>query len=143
MDDNLHTTVAGRLRRAGQRYTAARRSLVDVLATTPRPLTATEISDADRLAPISTTYRNLAVLTQAGVLHRLNGADYSRFELAEDLTEHHHHLVCLTCGRVDDFTLPATAESSIMAALQSAGTSSGFAIEEHRLDALGRCPLCQ
>jgi Fe2+ or Zn2+ uptake regulation protein len=143
VDNDLHATVAGRLRRAGQRYTSARRSLVDLLAATRRPLTAGEISDADRLAPISTTYRNLAVLTQAGVLHRFNGADYSRFELAEDLTEHHHHLVCVACGHVDDFTLSTAAETSIMRALQTAGTSCGFTIEGHRLDALGHCTNCQ
>jgi Fe2+ or Zn2+ uptake regulation protein len=143
MDDDLHSTVASRLRGVAQRYTRARRALVDVLASARRPLTAGEITAADRLAPMSTTYRNLAVLTQAGVLRRVDGVDYSRFELAEDLTEHHHHLVCLSCGHVDDFTLTASAEDSISKALQTVGASTGYRIEAHRLDALGRCRRCQ
>jgi Fe2+ or Zn2+ uptake regulation protein len=143
MDDDLHTTVAGRLRRAGQRYTSARRALIDVLVGSRRPLTAAEIGAADRMAPVSTTYRNLATLTQAGVLHRFSEGDCARFELAQDLTEHHHHLVCLNCGQVEDFTLPAAAEAAVTLELQRAAVSSGYRIEGHRLDAHGLCFRCQ
>lgn len=143
MDDDLHTTVAGRLRRCGQRYTSARRALIDVLVGSRRPLTAAEISAADPLAPVSTTYRNLAALTLAGVLHRFSEGDCARFELAQDLTEHHHHLVCLNCGQVEDFTLPESAESAVTTALQRAASSSGYLIEGHRLDALGLCSRCR
>jgi Fe2+ or Zn2+ uptake regulation protein len=143
VDGDLHTTVARRLRRAGQRYTSARRALIDVLVGSQRPLTAAEIGQADRLAPVSTTYRNLATLTQAGVLHRFTEGDCARFELAQDLTEHHHHLVCLSCGHVDDFILPEAAETAVTMALQVAANSGGFRVEGHRLDAHGVCPRCQ
>ena len=50
-------------------------------------------------------YRNLVVLEQAGVVRRVTSTDdFARYELAEDLTEHHHHLICSSCGTVDDFT---------------------------------------
>jgi Fe2+ or Zn2+ uptake regulation protein len=143
MDTDVHVTVASRLRRAGQRYTGARRALVDTLGTARRPLTVAEVLGSSPLSPVSTIYRNLAVLTQAGVLHRFPGADSARFELAEDLTEHHHHLVCTTCGQVEDCTLTAATERAVTAALQGAATTSGFAIESHRLDALGRCANCR
>jgi Fe2+ or Zn2+ uptake regulation protein len=143
MAEDLHVTVAGRLRRAGQRYTAARRALVDVLAGARRPLTVAEVADVDRLVPLSTTYRNLAVLTQVGVLHRFSGADCARFELAEDLTEHHHHLVCLNCGDVEDFTLPPATEKAVIRALESVAAERGYLVEGHRLDALGRCRRCR
>jgi len=106
-------------------------------------LTAAEISVADRMAPVSTTYRNLAMLTQAGVVHRFSEGDCARFELAQDLTEHHHHLVCLSCGQVDDFTLPDAAEMAVTAALQLAASSCGYHLEGHRLDAHGLCASCQ
>ena len=141
--EELHATVAGRLRRAGQRYTSARRALIDVLAAARRPLTVADIAETDRLVPLSTTYRNLAVLTQVGVLHRFSGADCARFELAEDLTEHHHHLVCLNCGEVEDFTLPPSAERAVSKALEDLAISSGYLLEGHRLDALGRCARCR
>ena len=142
VSDDLHAAVAGMLRRAGQRYTVARRSLVDVLAGAGRPLTAADVVAADRLTPLSTTYRNLAVLTQAGVLHRFANADCARFELAEHLSEHHHHLMCLDCGQVFDVTLPARTERLITEALNVAATQTGFTPESHRLDALGRCKTC-
>jgi Fe2+ or Zn2+ uptake regulation protein len=141
--EDLHVTVAGRLRRAGQRYTSARRALVDVLAGARRPLTVAEVAEADRLVPLSTTYRNLAVLTQVGVLHRFSGADCARFELAEDLTEHHHHLVCLNCGEVEDFTLPRATERAVIRALEEVAGRRGYLVEGHRLDALGRCKRCR
>jgi len=140
---DLHVTVASRLRRAGQRYTSARRSLVERFAAARGPLTVGDIVGSDRLTPLSTTYRNLAVLTQAGVLHRFTGPDSSRFELAEELTEHHHHLVCLDCGQVDDFTLSRRTETAVRKALTDAAASSGYAIEGHRLDVLGRCGRCR
>jgi Ferric uptake regulator family len=65
--------------------------------------------------PQSTTYRNLSVLEQAGVVHRVRGADeFARFELTEELGGHHHHLVCVNCGAVEDFTPPTRFERSIV-----------------------------
>jgi Fe2+ or Zn2+ uptake regulation protein len=105
-DEDLHTTAAQRLRAAGLRYTASRRSVVDILAVSDRPLTIPEILGQDRSLAQSSAYRNLTELIGAGVVHRIiAGDEYSHFELAEDLTSHHHHLVCTSCGRVSDVTL--------------------------------------
>ena len=37
--------------------------------------------------------------------------EFARYELTEELTEHHHHLICSTCGRVEDVTIPADFET--------------------------------
>jgi len=40
---------------------------------------------------------------EIGVVRRVAGADdHGRFELAEELSGHHHHLVCARCGKVED-----------------------------------------
>ena len=143
MDEELHELVAARLRRAGQRYTTARRRLVDQLAAARRPLTTNDIVRTDVAAVQSSVYRNLGVLTQAGAVRRVLGADdAARFELAEELTEHHHHLVCTECGDVADFTLSPRAEAAVSRALADAVKSSGFETDAHRLDVLGRCARC-
>ena len=50
------------------------------------------------------------MLEQAGVVHRVVATDeFTRYELAEDLTEHHHHLICSSCGAVADFTIGPAA----------------------------------
>jgi Fe2+ or Zn2+ uptake regulation protein len=142
--DDVHRTADERLRRDGQRYTANRRALVDVLATGGGPLTMAEVlAAADGLAQ-SSAYRNLAVLEEAGVVHRLVTADdTSRYELAEDLTGHHHHLICTTCGAVADIDVPAPLEKRLTELARTASAETGWAVAHHRLDLLGTCPSCE
>ncbi len=142
MADDLHHAIGARLREAAQRYTSGRRNLVQVLAAGGRPLTASEILQAGGLAQ-SSAYRNLAVLETCGVVHRVAGSDeFARFELAEDLTDHHHHLICTACGMVTDFTVSDGLERSLETAMETVAATTGFAPDHHRLDLLGRCADC-
>jgi Fe2+ or Zn2+ uptake regulation protein len=142
--DDLHTAVAARLRAAGQRYTTGRRMLIDALVRSERPVTTAELVASEPRLPQSTTYRNLAHLEQAGVVRTVMGSDeYSRFELAEALTgHHHHHLVCVSCGTVEDFEAPRRVEQGLADAIARISTGTGFRAETHRLDVLGTCASC-
>ncbi|CAN5502953.1 transcriptional repressor [soil metagenome] len=141
--DDVHTTVSQRLRSNGLRYTSSRRAVIDILSDSDRPLTIPEILEKNRSLAQSSAYRNLTELISAGAVHRLvAGDEYSHFELAEDLTSHHHHLVCTHCGRVADIILSDSVELSMTEALDSAAGSVGFTAEHHRLDVLGRCADC-
>lgn len=143
MSADLHPLIEARLDGDGQRYTSGRRRLVEVLVDAGRPLTAAEVLAEGSLAQ-SSAYRNLAVLETAGVVHRVAGSDeFARFELAEDLTDHHHHhLICTGCGSVTDFTVPDALEAQLEALMASAGTGCGFVADHHRLDLFGRCADC-
>jgi Fe2+ or Zn2+ uptake regulation protein len=56
--------------------------------------------------PRSSACRHLTDLEAAGIVRQVTASDeFTRFELAEDLTGH-HHLLCLSCGKVIDVTLP-------------------------------------
>jgi Fur family transcriptional regulator, ferric uptake regulator len=141
---DVHEVAALRLTGAGQRYTRARRALVDVLADADAPLALPQLLERDRSLAQSSAYRNLVVLERAGVVHRIVTADeFSRYELAEDLTGHHHHLICSECGDVRDFTMPASLESALVRALAGVAGEHRFAAEHHRLDLVGRCPDCR
>jgi Fur family transcriptional regulator, ferric uptake regulator len=143
MTTDLHAEVAGRLRRAGQRYTSKRRALVETVAAASRPLSLPEIMSKRRGLAQSSLYRNLAVLEQARVVRRIvTGEDFARFELAEDLSEHHHHLVCTNCGAVKDVSLPSNLERRMAGALSAVATSAGFTPAAHRLDVIGLCGDC-
>jgi Fe2+ or Zn2+ uptake regulation protein len=140
---DVHDTAARRLRAVGQRYTSGRQAVVDVLAASKAPLTIPEVVAGGRRIPQSSAYRSLAVLEQAGVVRRiLTSGDFARFELAEDLTEHHHHLVCSTCGGVEDFTAPPALERSLRRAVRDVEDATGFAAAHHRLDLVGVCSAC-
>ena len=142
MSGELHETVIARLADVGQRYTPGRRVLVDRLAAAAQPITIPELLDAPPRLPQSSAYRNLDVLEQAGVVHRITGGDFARFELAEDLTEHHHHLICSSCGSVEDFTAPPGLERTLGRTVTEIETSRGFTAERHRLDLIGVCAAC-
>ena len=144
MVDDVHPAIAARLDGDGQRYTSGRRALVEVLVDAGRPLTAAEVVVEADLSQ-SSAYRNLAVLEAAGVVHRISGTDeFARFELAEDLTDHHHHhLVCTECGAISDFTVPDHLEAAIDALAAGVAERSGFVVERHRLDLFGRCASCR
>lgn len=144
MGTELHDITAGRLAAADQRYTANRKAIVAILGATDRPLTLAELLAAGGGALAqSSVYRNLAVLEEAGVVRKVFATDeFARYELAEELTGHHHHLLCSTCGAVEDFILPEHVEKNVNAALVAAARRSGFRGAQHRLDLVGTCARC-
>jgi Fur family transcriptional regulator, ferric uptake regulator len=143
MSTELHRIAASRLQADAQRYTSNRSKLVDVLATAGQPVTIPEILAQQPGLAQSSVYRNLSVLERAGVVARIVTSDeWARYELAEDLTDHHHHLICSSCGAVSDFTLSAQVEQSIDAAFVRVAKRAGFRLEHHRLDLVGLCESC-
>jgi Fe2+ or Zn2+ uptake regulation protein len=141
--EDVRAAVATRLRSVGQRLTTNREALLDTLSTAPRPLTIPEIlARRDGLAQ-SSVYRNLVVLEEAGIVHRVVGTDeFARWELAEDLTGHHHHLICASCGRVEDVPASAGLERSVAAAAAAITRTTGFHTQRHRVDLVGVCKRC-
>ncbi len=141
---DVHRTAAERLRHDGQRYTAGRRAIVAALAEAPRPLTIAELLARVPTLAQSSTYRNLAVLEQARIVHRVIGTDeFARFELTEELAGHHHHLICSSCGDVADFTVDPALEVLLAEAAQRVGADTGFRTAHHRLDLVGTCAGCR
>ena len=141
----LHDDVAQLLGRVGQRFTAGRQEMVDALARLDRPVTIPELIESAPSVATSSAYRHMTVLEQAGVVHRivLGGDEHARFELAEALTErHHHHLICTRCGKVDDFTVPAKLERAVADSLDQVAATTGFKATDHRFDLIGLCATC-
>ena len=142
VSSDVDVIAANRLRRDGQRYTTSRRELVAVLVDRG-PLTIPEILRMKPGLPQSSAYRNLAVLERSGVVRRIITSDeWARYELAEPLAEHHHHLICASCGGVVDFTVSSQLERSLDSALTRVAHDNGFEVHDHRLDLLGRCATC-
>lgn len=139
----VHDVVARRLRDAGQIYTSGRRQLVDLLVEFGRPATVPDLLEQRPKLTQSSMYRNMVDLEAAGVVQKVLGTDdRTRFELAESIIGHHHHLVCIECGAVDDFVVSPASERVIESALHDAIEASGFQPTGHRLDVLGRCARC-
>jgi Fe2+ or Zn2+ uptake regulation protein len=141
--DEIHAAVAERLTGESVRYTKTRRSVVDVLARARQPLIVDEIR-ARTAAPVSSVYRTLAIFEAAGLVRRLtnDNSEYARFELAEYLLGHHHHLACATCGSMTDVALPSRLEADLDRALALLAKERQFTLDGHRLDIIGTCGTC-
>lgn len=141
--EDLHRQVSQRLARHDNRYTGGRRRLVDVLADAGRPVTLPDIAGLSADLAQSSVYRNLDVLERSGVIRRIAiGADHAHFELAEPLIAHHHHLICIRCGAIEDIHLPDHLEEQVDGALSSAAAEAGFTALHHSLDLHGHCANC-
>jgi len=141
--DAVRVSVAARLRGVGQRLTPNREVLVDTLAASPRPLTIPEVLDRQPGLAQSSVYRNLVVLEEASIVHRVMGTgEFARWELAEDLAGHHHHLICASCGVVEDVPASAGLERSVAAAAAAITRTTGFRTQRHRVDLVGLCARC-
>ena len=139
----VHEAVGSRLRGAEQFYTSGRRELVGLLVAVGRPATIPDLLEMRPKLTQSSVYRNLAVLEQVGIVQKVvSSDDRARYELAEDLMGHHHHLICVSCGRVDDFVVPPRGERSVEAVLERAISDTGFRAAGHRLDVVGMCADC-
>jgi Fur family transcriptional regulator, ferric uptake regulator len=142
--DDLHGVAERRLRRVDQRYTSGRRAIVELLVSARHPVSISEIAERLPELPRSSAYRHLTDLQAAGMVRRVAASDeFTRFELAEDLTEHHHHLLCVNCGTVTDVTLPVGFEQQVAGAVSDLAAAEGFQPQSHRLDILGLCAACQ
>ncbi len=140
----IHDAALQRLRQSDQRYTPNRRKLVETLHEAPHPQPIGSVLEQAAGLAQSSTYRNLTVLENAGVVHRIvTGDDHARFELSEDVTgAHHHHLVCTQCGNVLDVALSDQLEDLIHSELALAAASKGFNGQHHRIDLIGECVTC-
>lgn len=139
----LHRAVATRLAEHDQQYTSNRRAVVDALASAGAPIALPDLLAADRSLAQSSAYRSLAVLVEIGVVRRLvHVGDYARFELDEHLTEHHHHLICESCGAVADVTLPEPVEATMDRTFDEVSEAAGFTPRHHTVDIYGTCADC-
>ncbi len=141
---SVHEQAILRLAGLDQRYTRVRRALVTTLAEAGRPLPIPEIVEASDGLVQSSVYRTVTELIEAGVVRRVHGLDdLARFELAEDLAEHHHHLACATCGTVEDVVPSSRLERAMDEAARVVAEEQGYEVLGHQFDLVGTCPACQ
>jgi Fur family transcriptional regulator, ferric uptake regulator len=131
------------LRAAGHRSGGARRRIVDLLGRQDCLLSAQEIFDALRVegrpVGIASVYRVLDLLTELGLAQRIDlGEGLSRYEPVTIGGEHHHHVVCDDCGKVEAFS-----DQPLERALSSLSSRLRFAVAAHDVLLRGACEDCR
>jgi Fur family transcriptional regulator, ferric uptake regulator len=127
---------------AGRRAGRARQLVVALLARQRCCLSANEIFEAlrarDRKIGIASVYRALEQLTSLQLVQRLEFPDAARYEPMLPSGEHHHHLVCDDCGKVEPF-----ADRPLERALDRVGEAVGFQVDAHDVLLRGACSDCR
>ena len=135
----------GRLESEQARFTPARRMVIEALSGSPGPQSAADLAAAmEGAIPLSSLYRTLAVLEKTEVIERFpDQAGVARYELAEWLSGHHHHMTCVECGATSDVAVPVDLEATVADIVAEVGKRFDFTVTGHRLDLQGVCDQCQ
>jgi len=129
------------LDRAGHRLTEPRRSVADLIADRDGPFTAADLVAAARRRRLgigrATIFRALDLFASLGLVERVDlpagGHAYVACEPA-----HHHHVICVRCGRSTEVEDCGMTEVAAEVARRS-----GYRVASHRLEMFGTCPDCQ
>ncbi|HEX4746245.1 MAG TPA: Fur family transcriptional regulator [Gaiellaceae bacterium] len=131
------------LREASGRSGGARRVVVELVGEQTCCLSAQEIHERARVrgerVGIASVYRALEGLDELGLVQRIDlGDGVSRFEPVRPGGDHHHHLVCDDCGKVEPFE-----DSTLESAIESVATGRGYAVAAHDVVLRGACEDCR
>ncbi len=130
------------LKEQGVKSTRYRVGLLEVFFASSQPLAVQEILESFRkkdLEPNKTTvYRELYFLMEQGIVAEIDlGEEKKRYELAH--LEHHHHLVCQSCQKIEDVVL----EENLSDIESQIKRNNKFQVKEHMLEFYGLCHDCQ
>jgi len=95
-----------------------------------------KVSSENQKINFSTIYRNLEILTDIGILCKVdkgNGANYYRLNNEDN---HHHHLICKSCGKTCKIDFCPLSE-------MNNDQFKGFTIVEHKFEVYGYCKECK
>ena len=126
---------------AGYRLTEPRRAVASLITGRQGHFTAADLEAAiaERRLGIgrATLFRTLELLTELGLLERIDlpSGEHAYVRCA---AEHHHHLVCSTCGRSLE-----VQDRGLASAVAEIAERSGFRIDSHRIELYGKCTACQ
>jgi Fur family transcriptional regulator, ferric uptake regulator len=130
------------LKNAGLKITMPRVKVLQILEQSSHHHLSAEgvykaLLDMGEDVSLATVYRVLTQFEAAGLVARHNfEGGHSIFELSQG--EHHDHLVCVKCGRIEEFV-----DETIEQRQQLIAERANFKMTDHDLNIYGLCPDCQ
>ena len=129
--------VSLKLEALGYRVTPSRRAVIAAVLQQSGHFSVDDLLQRCRGAGRATVFRTMRLLTEMGVVCRVLLEDGSlHYRLSR--RGHHHHLVCLGCGGVQDLD-----ECAVGGLVRELSRSSGYEIEGHWLEFYGHCAACR
>jgi Fur family ferric uptake transcriptional regulator len=130
-------SAAAQLEDIGYRTTSPRRAVLEAIAVrAPEPFTAEELAVAVPQVGRATVFRTIRLLQELDLVCRVPLEDGGvRYQLSRG--EHHHHLICGSCGAMMEFSDP-----ELDARIHDQASRHGFTLDGHSLELYGRCAAC-
>jgi len=133
----MEENIIRNLKKTGVKITAPRKEILKVLSN--NPLSAREVRQILKEKCINvdlvTIYRTLELFTDLGITKKILFEDkFARFEIVNG---HHHHLVCIKCGFIEDVEVN---EEALRIQIEK---QSDFRLERHALEFFGFCKVCR
>ncbi|NLV92027.1 MAG: transcriptional repressor [Firmicutes bacterium] len=146
MDEQTLARIREQLSDHDHRLTPQRQAILQVLVEqgNPQHMSAEKIfMEAKKLHPelgLATVYRTLEIFEKLGIVYKLEYGDgQARFEFNDNVEEHyHHHLICLGCGKIQEFNDDLLEDMERAIAQQA-----DFDITDHCLRFFGYCSECR
>ena len=140
--ERLRARLNTYMAKKGLRSTAQRRLIVDAFFEGAPHMTIedllNEVRVHDKGIGYATVYRTLKLLAECGVAsERKFGDGLSRYELADDASAHHDHLICTSCGKITEFEEPR-----IEALQDEIAAQHRFTLTSHKHEMYGICAEC-
>lgn len=131
------------LRTQGHKITKNRTAILEFLSSKTEPISADEIllhvQDEHQTVNKTTIYRELFFLLEKNFIHEIEFGDgKKRYEIALN-RPHHHHIICVNCGKVKDIPL----ESELEDQRSKIELTTGFKLTSHMLEFFGLCESCK
>lgn len=124
-----------------RRMTSQRRVIVRAIDELSRAFTVDELAvrarGIDSTIGTATVYRAVANLDESDWIERVGERNGSVLYARCHAEEHHHHLVCTGCGRIEPAACPLDA------GLTEAAARAGFLLTDHEVTLYGLCQTCR
>ena len=139
----MKASAKDEIRASGKRMTRTRQAVLAVLESTKYPLSPAELYARLKKQNVAidsvTVYRNLSALKSIGLVRqiKLHQEEQFRYEMKEG-REHHHHIRCKSCGKIEDLLLCPLKKLTSMIQRETR-----FLVGDHSLEFSGWCPKCQ
>jgi Fur family transcriptional regulator, ferric uptake regulator len=127
---------------AGYRFSEPRQVVIEAVASRGCSVSARDIADVlhdeGSRVGLASIYRTLELLDKMRLVQRLDtGEGIARYEPTHPSGEHHHHLICDSCGNVRPFE-----DAGLEQAIERLSERVDFAIDAHDVTLHGECPAC-
>lgn len=124
---------------SGNRVTSARVVTFQLLMGKEPQTMVQLLAKAKGITDRVSVYRNIELFEKLGIVHRINIGWKYKIELSDQFIAHHHHLICLKCGKV----INTEDEQHISKHVDAIAKKYGFSVRNHQFEIEGYCSDCR